>query len=1303
MTIKKKFLATTVVLLLLNACGGDDSAATGDNTEPRESTASNAATTRSNAAAEVEFPDRLGEDQYWDLLDAMDEEPDRIVPRLEPNQRMTFASTEAAKQELIDAIRRGDIPAADRIFASVDFDTRSELMLAAAMASGDVPTEDYATLYRFERFLNFNSVQLWQLDGDYINGRVVDAASGTPVSGASIRTQMPNVAPARSGNDGRFALLVPQRLAYQLTVEHPNYDTLFIYQDDDGGRFKLDELNGKVVELKLVAPVDVPVVDVPTRTLVGRVVDTATGQPVPGLVVGVAPQTATMVDLVSGAFSRETDSDGRFEIANIPGENVGLHAQGVTDGKLYVLQVEDFEFADNVERVIEIEARPVKLEVPVVVVGFVRDRVTGEPVANARVSAGGWKAERTDAEGRFLIQLDTGKDWQLTADHEAYHQSAPQPFASAEPKRFDTEFLLSPITTGTILGTAINSVTGEPIVNAVIEIAGQRIRTDQHGRFRAEEIESGEVTVSGAQSGYRADAESLLLEALQTAEATLELEPITTGTITGVVVDASSGAPLSGAAVSAGDRSTVTEADGRFVLEEVEAGTVDVAGSLALHLPNSTGVALEALATVETRLELTPITWGTVSGIVTDAKTGDLLVDATVRIGGIKINTDATGRYVAERVPAGTVSLAAEKPRYRDAQASIEMPRDGAIEQDLALDAITTGTVFGIVRNASTKAPIAEASLVIGTRNIRTDDQGRFRAEEIPAGRINLQASAHLYESESEQVVLEAAGETEAELQLVPITYGLITGTVTNKATGQPITNVDVAIGARVVRVDADGRFRAERVPAGTVSVSAELFRYRGDSIAIELQRGGEQEADLQLDPITTGTVRGVVRDASTREPLRGAQIVIGDRSATSAADGRFEIENVPAGDVAVRATATLFEPGEDRVIVEAAMSVDSEIELLAITFGTVNGRVVDDATGRPLPGARVVAGRRAATTDADGRFELEKVDAGSVTVAANKAVYLDHTITTQLDAGETESLTLRLEPITWGTVSGVVKDADTGRPLSNASVVIGSMSATTDSDGRFRAERVPAGDLRIGASVPAYESASTATSLAADGDSDVELLLEPIRIGDLRGRVVDAKTGEAVSGARVTVGRKGAETDRAGNFSFEAVDVGRAVVAARHPDYANGSASADVRPANTAEVTIRLDLRREDVTNLESELARSGTIDLYGIYFDSGKEQFKPSSLSTLRAVLEVMKRAPDRRFRIAGHTDSDGGDSYNQNLSERRAGQVIRWLVDNGIDAARLERAGFGETQPAAPNDTESGKALNRRVQLSFAGGAS
>ena len=232
-----------------------------------------------------------------------------------------------------------------------------------------------------------------------------------------------------------------------------------------------------------------------------------------------------------------------------------------------------------------------------------------------------------------MIQLATGEQWQLTATHEAYHNSAAQAFSSERPQTVEAEFFLDPITTGTILGTAINAITGEPIVDAVIEIAGQRVRTDSQGRFRAAEIESGEIQVSGSQSGYRADAQTLLLEALQTAEATLELEPITTGTVMGIVVDRQSGAPLAEVAVRAAEVSGTTDADGRFVLEEVEAGALSVGGSKALYVPGSTDVMLEAMATVETRLALEAITWGSVRGVVNDARSGQPLASATVRVG----------------------------------------------------------------------------------------------------------------------------------------------------------------------------------------------------------------------------------------------------------------------------------------------------------------------------------------------------------------------------------------------------------------------------------------------------------------------------------------------------------------------------------------------------------------------------------------------------------------------------------------------------------------------------------------------
>jgi len=79
-------------------------------------------------------------------------------------------------------------------------------------------------------------------------------------------------------------------------------------------------------------------------------------------------------------------------------------------------------------------------------------------------------------------------------------------------------------------------------------------------------------------------------------------------------------------------------------------------------------------------------------------------------------------------------------------------------------------------------------------------------------------------------------------------------------------------------------------------------------------------------------------------------------------------------------------------------------------------------------------------------------------------------------------------------------------------------------------------------------------------------------------------------------------------------------------------------------------------------------------------------------------MKEQPDLRAEIRGHADSTGTDAYNQTLSEKRAAAVMKYLVDHGIDKARLTAIGFGESRPVASNDTAEGQKLNRRVEIKF-----
>lgn len=117
----------------------------------------------------------------------------------------------------------------------------------------------------------------------------------------------------------------------------------------------------------------------------------------------------------------------------------------------------------------------------------------------------------------------------------------------------------------------------------------------------------------------------------------------------------------------------------------------------------------------------------------------------------------------------------------------------------------------------------------------------------------------------------------------------------------------------------------------------------------------------------------------------------------------------------------------------------------------------------------------------------------------------------------------------------------------------------------------------------------------------------------------------------------------------------------------------------------------------LKAALDSSGTINVYGILFDYDKADVKPESKPTLDEIAKLLSNNPDLRLKVVGHTDNQGTADYNAGLSSRRAANVVAQLVNGyGIDASRLSAEGAGMSMPVATNDTEEGRAENRRVEL-------
>jgi outer membrane protein OmpA-like peptidoglycan-associated protein len=121
------------------------------------------------------------------------------------------------------------------------------------------------------------------------------------------------------------------------------------------------------------------------------------------------------------------------------------------------------------------------------------------------------------------------------------------------------------------------------------------------------------------------------------------------------------------------------------------------------------------------------------------------------------------------------------------------------------------------------------------------------------------------------------------------------------------------------------------------------------------------------------------------------------------------------------------------------------------------------------------------------------------------------------------------------------------------------------------------------------------------------------------------------------------------------------------------------------------------DASTMAKDIAATGHVALYGILFDTDKTEIKPESGATIGEIAKLLAQQPTVRLYVVGHTDNVGGYDYNVGLSQRRAVAVVQELTGkHGVQAGRLKPAGTGPLAPVAPNETEDGRARNRRVEL-------
>jgi len=370
------------------------------------------------------------------------------------------------------------------------------------------------------------------------------------------------------------------------------------------------------------------------------------------------------------------------------------------------------------------------------------------------------------------------------------------------------------------------------------------------------------------------------------------------------------------------------------------------------------------------------------------------------------------------------------------------------------------------------------------------------------------------------------------------------------------------------------------------------------------------------------------------------------------------------------------------------------------LPVGVIAGAVRDAVTEQPIA-ARVsfadttINIPEVNTDPATGVFQFDKVPAGVITIVARAEGYRETSIPMVVKEDETTTQDIMLMPKqTYGSITGVVKDAKTGRPLAGTQVKLKGLErppVKTDANGFYRLDSVPTGVASVEVTAPEFVPAINTVQIDVNRTSNLDVMLKTTKVvGQFIGQIKDRKTEELLAGV----------------VRFPDTDIPPVKA-----DATTGVFKAEI-PAGTYAIIVSAEgyinqpwplvIAEDKYTEKEFKLVKKGmTFTLRGIYFDFNKSTIKPESYPVLDEAAKILKENPSIRVEIQGHTDSVGSDSYNQKLSEARAASVVNYFVmTHQIDPRRLIPRGYGETMPIASNTSESGRELNRRVEFVIIG---
>lgn len=563
--------------------------------------------------------------------------------------------------------------------------------------------------------------------------------------------------------------------------------------------------------------------------------------------------------------------------------------------------------------------------------------------------------------------------------------------------------------------------------------------------------------------------------------------------------------------------------------------------------PYATALALRALHAASQ--PVTDPDLASLQGTVLDADTGAPVPGAMVRLvqRGVQGTTDGAGQFRWTQLAQGADQLDIQATGYRPLSSMLHLEAGqqldlGTIRLKAASGGGSNGvTLAGVARyfNGSTYYAASGAKIQAAGQTATADSGGSYRLDGLPAGRIDVTATYAGYPAIQTAAQAQAgqAVDFSPVFQQARASTATLSVWVTDAATGSPLPGATAASQTASRSTDAQGlaQFTSGLLQVGRNTLAVTKLGYERALVTFDAMDGQNLSIPIVLAPAPSPqtTLRGIVTDAGTQQPLAGVAVQVVDPplQTTTDAQGAYTLVDAQLNGIrTVELRRTGYLPHTQSITISAAtvnvFNVPLHPQAIAAGPAHLDVSVLARGAGTPLAGASVVlsgANQRSVITDAVGQASLASLNPGETHIVVAAPGFESAMASASIKAGQTYQMPVELLALSTPQpkLYGHVVDAVSQQPVGGAQVVLAGATvgtATTAANGYYEFAGITPGDVQITVSGTGYATAQRTFRL--EGTTEARLPLVPnwqagaSSAWEVFGTIVDADSLEPLVGA---------------------------------------------------------------------------------------------------------------------------------------------------------------------------------------------